>query len=93
MFGAASASSLNQTILTSFKIGAELGEDLSQNKPEVELNLYSFKAPLQTQLLKLNLGVGVLPNAYLVQLQLLNLAPRVESGVEFWSCLNPAPQL
>jgi hypothetical protein len=61
MFGAASASSLNQTILTS-------GEDLSQNKPEVELNLYSFKAPLQTQLLKLNLGVGVLPNAYLVQL-------------------------
>nr|BAD29350.1 hypothetical protein [Oryza sativa Japonica Group] len=31
--------------------------------------------------------------ACLVQLQLLNIAPGVESGVELWSCLNPAPQL
>ncbi|BAF21572.1 Os07g0485500 [Oryza sativa Japonica Group] len=31
--------------------------------------------------------------ACLVQLQLLNITPGVEFGVELWSCQNPAPQL
>ena len=31
--------------------------------------------------------------ACLVQLQLLYITSGVESGVELWSCLNPAPQL
>ena len=38
-------------------------------------------------------GVKFTCRACLAQLQLLNITPEVESGVELWSCLNPAPQL
>ena len=38
-------------------------------------------------------SVSVSVRACLVQLQLLNITPGVESRVELWSCQNPAPQL
>jgi hypothetical protein len=54
----------SQTVSALPKLEVELGGALSQNERVVELGLGSSTTPLQTQLLELelNLGVGAVPN-------------------------------